>query len=370
MEKTKTPFHKVKLLIIIALCFIMTSCNGQENKGDKQNVYKEAQIKSPDSNLEINQSNHQKTQTSFQFSNFNDQISDVVRTVFQDSKGNIWFGTQNGVFKHNGKSLIQIESIKNEVGRSVTIKDITESKDGRVWFGHTGGISVFDGESVTNYYESDGLLSNDVWCITSDKHNQIWIGTIEGICKFDGKHFVTFEIPEGELDTTVGISSPKMIHNIMEDSRGRMWFSTNGGIYIRDKDLLINISEKDELNTSFVNKIIEDKSGSFWISTSKGLFSLKGESLINMTEILFKESKGTGSIIEDSKGNIWFNCSRNIYRLNGEILTEYRITEGNYGPLTFQIYEDRQKRLWFVGYSGAYRFENEKFINITQNGPW
>jgi ligand-binding sensor domain-containing protein len=141
-------------------------------------------------------------------------------------------------------------------------------------------------------------------------------------------------------------------------------------VYIQDKDLLVNISEKDGLNTSFINKVIEDKSGFFWISTSKGLFCLKGDSLNNMTEILFEESKGTGSIIEDSKGNVWFNCARSIYSLNGGSLTEYRIAKGNNGPLTFQIYEDRQRRLWFVGYGGAYRLGNEKFINITENGPW
>lgn len=370
MERTEIPFRKVKLLILITFCTIISSCSGQKNKDHIQDVIKESKTISLNSTLEDNQSNNQSSPTLFQFPNFDNQISDVVRTVFQDSKGHIWFGCQGGAFRYNGKSLIHIDSIKSELGLGVTIKDITEDKNGRIWFGHTDGISVLDGESITNYYESDGLLSNDVWCITIDKNNQVWIGTIEGICKFDGKHFVNFEIPEGELDTTVGVSSPKMIHNIMEDSRGRMWFSTNGGVYIQDKDLLINISEKDGLNTSFVNKVIEAKSGVFWISTSKGLFYLKGESLVNMTEILFEGDKGTGSIIEDSKGNVWFNCSRNIYSLNEEKLTEYRIAEGNYGPLTFQIYEDRQNRLWFVGYGGAYRYENDRFINVTQNGPW
>ncbi|MBK6544392.1 MAG: hypothetical protein IPG12_03845 [Saprospiraceae bacterium] len=99
-------------------------------------------------------------------------------------------------------------------------------------------------------------------------------------------------------------------------------------------------------------------------------FHLKGDTLTNITEKHFGESKGTGSIIVDFKGDIWFNCSRSIYRLSGEKLTEFRIEEGNYGPLTFQIYEDQQKRLWFVGFGGAYRFENDRFINITQNGPW
>jgi ligand-binding sensor domain-containing protein len=371
MPKIKRPFHNIKILIVITLCVINTSCNRQENNKIKQDVTNETNTTSHDSNLENNQSNNQNTQTSFQLLNFDNQISDVIRTVFQDSKGNIWFGTQSGAFKHNGKSLIHIASIKSESGHGVTIKDITEDKDGRIWFGHTGGISMINGESTTNYFESDGLLNNDVWCITTDKNDHVWIGTIEGVCKFDGSQFTAFEIPEGKIDTTRGISSKKMIHDIMEDSQGRMWFSTNGGVYIKDNDGLINISESDGLKTSFVNKVIEDKNGRFWISTTKGLFHYDNKTLKNITEGIVENFKGTGSIMQDSNGNIWFNSNmRDIYSFDGENFTKYRITEGDSGPAPFKIYEDQQKRLWFVGFGGAYRYENKKFINITENGPF
>ena len=41
MKKEKTPFHGIKLFTGMSLCFILTSCNGQVNNGDKQNVIKE-----------------------------------------------------------------------------------------------------------------------------------------------------------------------------------------------------------------------------------------------------------------------------------------------------------------------------------------
>ena len=350
MKKQKTKFYKIKLLAGIALCIIMTSCNGQANNGDKQNAIKENE--------------------KIQFPNFSNQISDVVRTIFQDSKGNIWFGTQNGAYKLTGDSLIHIDSIKSESGKGVTIKDIAEDKDGKIWFGHTDGISSIDGTVVTNYYESDGLISNDVWCITTDVNGNVWIGTIEGTCIFDGKGFTIFELPEGKKDTTVGVSSTKMIHSILEDSKGTIWLTTNAGLFSYTNKKLKHISDEVGVPTNFINKIVEDKKGGFWVSTSIGLFHLKENILTNISEKHFEEPKGTGSIIVDYKGDVWFNCGRSIYRLSGEKLTEYRIQEGNYGPLTFQIYEDQQKRLWFVGYGGAFRFENDKFINIIRNGPW
>ena len=350
MKKEKTPFHGLKLFTGIALCFIMTSCNGQANNGYKQNVMKEKET--------------------IQFPNFKNQISDVVRIVFQDSKGNIWFGTQNGAFKLTGDTLIHIDSIKSESGKGVTIKDIADDKDGKIWFGHYGGISSIDGTVVTNYYESDGLISNDVWCIETDVNGNVWIGTIEGTCIFDGQGFTNFNLPEGKIDTTAGVSSTKMIHSILEDSKGTIWFCTNAGLISYTNKRLKNISDEVGIQTNFVNKIVEDKKGEFWVSTSIGLFNLKGSKLTNITGMHFEESKATSSITEDSKGNIWFKINRFIYRLSGEKLTEYRIEEGNYGPVTFQIYEDQQNRLWFVGYGGAYRLENEKFLNVTKDGPW
>lgn len=348
MKKEKTIFQVIKLLTGIALCFILTSFNGQAKNGEKQNVMKET-IQSPDSEK---------------------QISSVVRMMYQDSKGVFWFGTQGGAFRLAGDSLIHIDSIRSESGGRVTIKDIAEDKDGIIWFGHTDGISSIDGTLVTNYYESDGLISNDVWCIEADVNGNVWVGTIEGVCIFDGQGFTKFDLPEGKIDTTVGVSSTKMIHSILEDSKGTIWFSTNAGLFSYTDKKLKNISDEIGVPTDFVSKIVEDKKGGFWVSTSKGLFHLKENIFTNISENHFEESKGTGSIIVDFKGDIWFNCSRSIYRLSGGKLTEYRIEEGNYGPLTFQIYEDQQKRLWFVGFEGAYRYENDRFINVTQNGPW
>ncbi len=350
MKKEKTPFYGIKLFTGIALYFIMTSCIGQGNNSDKQNVIEE-----------------KKT---IHFPNLKNQISQVVRMMYHDSKGNFWFGTENGAFRLAGDSLIHIDSIKSESGKGVTIKDIAEDKNGIIWVGHSDGISSINGALVTNYYESDGLISNDVWCIETDVSGNVWIGTIKGTCKFDGQGFIYFDLPEGKIDTTLGVSSTKMVHNILEDIMGTIWFSTNAGLFSYTNKKLKNISDELGIPTNFVNKIVEDKKGGFWVSTSIGLFHIKGDRLTNITKKHFEESKGTGSIVVDSKGEIWFNCSRSIYRLSGEKLIEYRIEEGNYGPLTFQIYEDLQKRLWFVGYGGAYRYENESFINITQNGPW
>lgn len=302
---------------------------------------------------------------------FTIQISQVVRKIFEDSKGNIWFGTEGGAYRLKGLSLIYIVGIKNASGKGVTVKDITENIDGSIWIGHSDGISIIMGDSIKNYDESDGLISNDVWCIKADKQGKVWIGTIKGACVFNGNEFVKIELPEGEIDTTVSISSTKMVHSIFEDKKGKLWFCTNAGLYTYSKKKFINVSKETGMQTNFIHEVFEDKSGSLWISSKAGLYYLKDGIASNITQQKIEVGKGIGSIAQDNDGKIWFVSNQHfLYSYNGKDLEEFPKTEDNRGPVVFQIFKDTAKRLWFVGYGGAYRLENGRFINITKYGPW
>jgi ligand-binding sensor domain-containing protein len=356
---------KPKIFSLLILSLILNSCSGQKNDKDKQ------QAVNSEKKLEGNNSTINMNPTSLINSDGNDQINQVVRKIFQDSKGIFWFGTQKGAFKLDGDSLIHLDDIITESGKGVTIKEITESNDGKIWMGHSGGISSIDGNSVLNYYESDGLISNDVWCIAADKNGKIWIGTIDGVCVFNGNVFTKFNLPEGKVDPDLGVSSTKMVHSIFEDSKGTMWFSSNAGLFSYANDSLINISEKVGIQTNFINEIIEDKSRELWLSTKIGLYHLKATKAKNITEGKIENGKGIGSIAEDKNGKLWFVSNQHsLFTYDKEKLVEFKKTEENKGPVIFQIFNDQDNRLWFVGFGGAYRLENGKFIHITKNGPW
>lgn len=357
MKKTSLSFYKINTLVLLALSIIVSSCNGQKTRSDVQNTMPLGQKLSQNATLAYSQKK--------------EQISQVVRKVFQDSRGDIWFGAEGGAYRLSNDSLIRIDRIRSESGKGVTIKDIVEDNHGKIWMGHTDGISCVDGEEITNYYESDGLLSNDVWCLESDKNNQIWIGTINGVCIFNGQVFRSFELPEGKVDTTLGISSTKMIHSIMEDSQGDIWFCSNAGLFNFNNNKLTNISEKVGIRTHFMNEIMEDRDGLFWISTKEALYKLKGNQIENITCEILTIGKGAGCVEEDKDGNIWFVFDQHdLYTYDGENIVELRKSGNNNRPVVFQIFKDQQDRLWFVGFGGVFRFENGKFISITKDGPW
>lgn len=218
------------------------------------------------------------------------QISGVIRTVFQDSKGNFWFGTQSGLCRYDKSGLVYFV-LKASTGQKVVVYAILEDKFGNIWIGYDSGIAKYDGNYFTMFYEKNEKKIGGLWSMTMDKKGMLWVGTTQGAYTFDGEQFSPFEIPEGKINPDVGVSTTKMVHSIIEDSKGNMWFSTNGGIHIYDGMTLKTISEKDGLLSNFVGQIIESKKGHFWISTSKGLFKYDGHTIINLTENLFIKMK-------------------------------------------------------------------------------
>lgn len=356
---------KIKLFSAIALSLVINSCNGIKSEKEVDQI-----VDSEKTPAATTPNTYSREDFLF-YSDINNQISQVVRTIFQDSNGNFWFGTQNGAFKLVDNSLIHINKIISESGKGVTIKDITESIDGKIWLGHTEGISSVEGEKVTNYYESDGLISNDVWSIAADREGRIWIGTIDGVCVFNGQEFTKFFLPEGKVDSTLGISSTKMVHSIFEDSNGTLWFSSNAGLFSYGNNSLINVSKQAGIETNFVNEIFEAKNGELWVSTKNGLYNLTDNKAENITKGKIETGKGIGSIAEDEDANLWFVSNQHyLITYDGNKLTEFQKSVDNKGPVVFQIFKDKDNRLWFVGFGGAFRLENGKFINVTKNGPW
>ena len=70
-----------------------------------------------------------------------------IRAIFQDSKGNYWFGSlQEGVALYNGKSFIYFNS---DDGLSDNqIHNIQEDKAGIIWFNTQQGVSSYDGKKI------------------------------------------------------------------------------------------------------------------------------------------------------------------------------------------------------------------------------
>lgn len=298
-------------------------------------------------------------------------ISQVVRSIFQDSTGKLWIGTQEGLYCHDGDKLI-CYLVVDDFGKGVTIKQVVEDSDGSIWCATSGGVTKIDGQSYQSFGEKDGLVSRDVWSIAVDATGMIWIGTIEGACRFDGKDFTALTLPEAEPDPTRGVTSGKIVHCITVDRKGQVWFGTNGGAYTYDGESLANISENDGLANDAVYRILEDKSGNIWFGTThNGVCRFDGTQFTNFTADGVVTGKEIWSMHEDSSDNVWFSGKRfGVYCYDGNRFTNFNKEDGIDSPGIMSILEDNQGRLWLGGTGGLFRRNGDSFVRVTTDGLW
>jgi len=301
-------------------------------------------------------------------------LSQFVRRIHEDRNGNMWFGTNgNGVIRYSGGTLRYFSFQQNFPAAAV--RGILEDDEGNLWFGTENGLIKYDPkkpDGFINFNTSDGLVHNDIWSLYIDKAGIIWAGTLQGISRFDGTQFSAFELPETQDDPRRGVTSTRIVHSIMEDHSGRMWFGTNGGAFVYDGKTLSNISEKDGLCGNIVNDILEDEDGNFWFATHhNGVCRWDGTSFVHFAENNGVNGNEVWSLFQDSEGGIWFPSEGyGLYRYNGKSFVHYHVREGLSSNAIQCVYEDSEGKIWCGGWMGLFRLDGQHFIPVNKNGPW
>jgi ligand-binding sensor domain-containing protein len=129
-----------------------------------------------------------------------------VRCLFQDKKGDLWFGNNGaGLFRYDGKTLTNFTEQKG-LGDPTFLKDhrvadtkgtlarvwtITDDTVGNLWVGTIdAGLWKLGGDGLTNYTTADGLPGNAIWRLYTDRQGVLWVVTNgDAVCRFDGKTF-------------------------------------------------------------------------------------------------------------------------------------------------------------------------------------
>ncbi|MFP4365017.1 MAG: two-component regulator propeller domain-containing protein [Spirochaetia bacterium] len=202
-----------------------------------------------------------------------------VSSIGQDSYGFIWFGTQGGLNRYDGRSFTKYthdpydsNSLPHNLVQTLYVDD-----DDIIWVGTYSGLSSFNPNTgdFTNYRHNqndpESLSNNVVVSITKDNEGNIWVGTLDGLNKLDPEtgEFQRFYNSEDDPATL----SNNIVRSLFTDSRGDVWVGTLGGLdlYHPETDAFTHYRTDPDTPTSlpgdYVMRIIEERPGILWVGT-------------------------------------------------------------------------------------------------------
>lgn len=207
-------------------------------------------------------------------------VGNVVLSLLEDSKQNIWIGG-NGLTVYTNGVFTIVSSKKNFKGEYVI--SLLEDSRGVMWAGTKGGgLNCLKNNHITNYSTANGLSNNTVRALYEDEDGSLWIGTYGGgLNRLKNGTFTAITTDNGLYDNIVS--------SILDDGLGYLWMSCNRGVFRVKKEELhgaadgrlqwinsIYYNKEDgmksaECNAGFHPSACKTSDGKLWFPTIDGV---------------------------------------------------------------------------------------------------
>lgn len=168
-----------------------------------------------------------KTLTSYKSNN---STSRGFRGSLKDKLGNIWVGTDSGIFKFNfsNNTLSHLDQFSGLASNLVYV--LLKDFDGKIWVGTDNGVNIIDSEKNTISYlgKNNGLASDFLAMLLKTSRNEILVGTDKGVSIIDpAKSTIT------HLTAKEGLI-PETLYDLNEVN-GRIHVGSENGIIVVDR---------------------------------------------------------------------------------------------------------------------------------------
>lgn len=258
----------------------------------------------------------------------------MLTSIIRDRNNNMWIGSYNGLFKHEGSRIRSF----NNIG--------------------TGSKSISGGEMHS---------------VFEDRQGYIWIGTTNGLDKIDP---VTYHIEHYPLRSSDTASSfVGYIYSVFQDKEDFIWASTDAAMFRMNYHTgkYITIPERKDksgmasIHTSYKSGISTDKG--LWMHTLNGMvfyeyatrhfyhryYNPENKAIFKLSET--DKPGNQSNLILDKKNNLWFVSY-------DKILMRYNIKTEQLDTFAF----NRPPSAWFCCYSLAVDDKENVWIGFRHGG--
>lgn len=304
----------------------------------------------------------------------------VVSCIIQDYIGFMWFGTQDGLNRYDGKKFTVYKNESENINSLCNnyIMCLFEDKNKNLWIGTKAGLSRYDrnNDCFINYkFEPDDsklTSNNQINSITDDKSGSLWIGTYgSGLINFNliKNDFTIYRKNENDIFSL----NEDRINCIREDCDGNLWIGTwGGGLNYFDKGQkkfyrkFLSVDEPNNVSIRRINSLLIDSNGILFVCTNNGLYEFvkeKNEFINyenNLSDTYSISDNLVSQIYEDSAKNYWVGTREgglNLFDKQSRKFFNYKYDKDSLFSISnntiMSVYEDRSGIIWIGTFGGG-----------------
>ncbi len=291
-----------------------------------------------------------------------------VGQSFQDSRGVLWFVTQEGLNKYTGHNLENYRyspTVADSLSTD-TVTRIAEDLDGNLWISTIGGgLNAYN--PITNGFSAiyadpnnrDSPYSNNIFTVFCDSDGILWLGYANGFSAFNPRQG-TFR---HYISNAIDIPYMGEVLDFAQSQDGAIWAATQFSGLIRiapsTHDITVHMhisTSSTDVEGSALTRVIATKDGNLWVASRQdgvSIFNPIDETVRDFghqdSDITSLSSDKTYDIFEDADGRIWVGTFEGLNLFNPEQETFVRFTSSNTelpADLIFSIYQTREGKYW------------------------
>ena len=288
--------------------------------------------------------------------------------IFSRSNGDLFVGTDAGVFKVCGGGFKRFDPVPDMI-----IRDITEDATGDLWIA-TDGNGLWHlprGGGRCQSLSSMGTVinSNAVYSDYIDVEGRQWIGTLRGGVNILEKNVNLFRTISYHKGRTEDVND--FILSFCEDDRSNLWIGTDGaGLRYWDKQKnvftkYVHSGDPGSVSSNFITSIARDFKNDIWVSAWFGgvaRLNKAGNGFVHYTcynPYQRAEEKNVWQMYEDSKRRLWASASnRGHLFLYNRPADRFELFDTSLFDLQV-LAEDRSGNLWGGNYNSLVRIDPE-----------
>ncbi len=245
-----------------------------------------------------------------------------------------------------------------------------QDHQGYMWFGTDAGVSRFDGRQFQNFTNTDGLSDNEVLKVFEDSQNRIWFLMLNGTLSY----FQNGKIYNGLTDKRIAkVKTKRELMSFYEDADSNLWFGSAGGelVYVPKAGIckVLNLEQMEIYTANRLVYVFQDMNrlmvivGSSLFLMKDFRFKLLDTSIYiakNKPFIVVEPFDSNGVAISYKDGIRLFRNGQNALLLPKRIVTDYESVQ--------RMHVDKNNGIWLITsnlYTYHYQIGNNESLQLS-----